>query len=371
MAHELPTHHRALVLEDREAGFQVKQVSTPRPTHGSTVVRILSAAVLSYHREVYTGERPYAHPLPLVGGLSAVARVVAPGPDTALLEPGKLVYVDCVIHGRDDPSATFLSAIHEGGSPGSKKLMRDVWRDGNFAEYANVPLENCIPLDEAKLCKKLGYTHQDLMYLSYLLVPYGGLRDIGVQPGDTVTIFPATGGFGGAGVQVAVAMGAKVIAMGRNEQGLARLREHVRSRTPNAVVETVQTTGDEGKDAEALQAVGPIDAILDLTPPAAAKSPHLKSAATALRKGGRMSLMGFGDFSISGWKVISDDITMKGKLMYSREDMVQFVKMLENGAFPKGADLVDVKTFALEEWKEAFDAAAEYMGIGRLVTLVP
>lgn len=57
--------------------------------------------------------------------------------------------------------------------------------------------------------------------------------------------------------------------------------------------------------------------------------------------------------------------------MYTRDDMLQFVKLLEKGKFPKGEDLVDVKTHSLEEWKEAFDVAAEHMGLGKLVALVP
>ncbi len=194
--------------------------------------------------------------------------------------------------------------------------MRDVWRDGNFAEYANVPLENCNPLDETKLCQTLGYTHHDLMYLSYLLVPYGGLRDIGVQPGDTVAIFPATGGFCGAGVAVAASMGCKVIAMGRNEKEPARLKEYVHTGKAGAVIETVKITGDETKNAEALQAVGPIDAILDLSPPAAVNSTHLKSALTGLKYQGRISLMGLVDFSLPSWRVIGNGITLKGLLRF-------------------------------------------------------
>ncbi len=58
-----------------------------------------------------------------------------------------------------------------------------------------------------------------------------------------------------------------------------------------------------------------------------------------------------------------------GKLMYSRDDMIQFVKLLEKGLLPHGANLVDVKTYGFEQWKEALEVAAEHMGIGRLVTL--
>ena len=103
-----------------------------------------------------------------------------------------------------------LSANSDGFNDHAQRLMKDVWRNGTLAEFVKFPLENCIPLDEAILCQDLGYSVHELVYMSYLLVPYGGLYDIQLEPGETIVVCPATGGFGGA-------MGARVIAMGRNE----------------------------------------------------------------------------------------------------------------------------------------------------------
>jgi len=234
-----------------------------------------------------------------------------------------------------------------------------------------VPLENCIQLNEVRLCQDLGYTIRDLAYICYLLVPYGGLRDIKLEPGETINICPTTGGYGGAAAQVAIAMGARVIAMGRNEKELARLKTHIKSGTPGAAIETVKLSGDEATDTARLQAFGTIDAVLDLSPPAAAQSTHLKSAISTLRRFGRCSLMGYVEHRIVDWKIMSDCLTLKGKLMYEREDMVQFVKLLESGRFPKGKDFVDIKSFTLDDWKAGLDTAAEYAGVGRLVVLSP
>ena len=293
MSRQLPAHHTALQLEIIGAGFQAREQPTPQPSQGAAIIRIEAAGVLSYHRDVYNGSRHYSFPTPIVGGFSAIGHVAALGPDATSLEEGQLVYVDCVIHARDDPDTLFLSAIHDSHAKGSKKLMRDVWRDGTFAEYAKCPLENCIPLDEAKLRGKLGYSIPDLMYMGHLIVPFGGLRDIRLEPGETIVVSPATGGYGGAGVLVAIAMGARVIAMGRNEAKLARLKKHVLAGKPNAQIEIVKITGDEAKDLQALQSFGTIDAVLDLTPPHASKSLHLRSATSALRRNGRVSMMGF------------------------------------------------------------------------------
>jgi D-arabinose 1-dehydrogenase-like Zn-dependent alcohol dehydrogenase len=311
----LPAQHRALLLSTPESGFDAKTLPTPQPTPGSAIIRITAAGVLPYHGDVYNGtRRSNTVPTPLVGGFGAIGHVAVVGPDAVALKPGQLVYVDCVVRARDDPDSFFLSAIYSGSTEGSKKLMADGgWRDGTFAEFVRVPLENCIALDEGRLCQSLGYTVQDLVYMAYLLVPFGGIRDIGLQAGETIIVCPATGFYGSLGVQVAVAMGARVIAMGRSEEKLGRLVEDVkrRSLSRGVDIETVIITGDEDKDADALRAFGAADAVLDLTPAAAATSTHTKSAIKALRRGGRVSLMGSTtNFAVP--QIMVNNITLKG-----------------------------------------------------------
>jgi D-arabinose 1-dehydrogenase-like Zn-dependent alcohol dehydrogenase len=86
------------------------------------------------------------------------------------------------------------------------------------------------------------------------------LRDIRLEAGETVIIAPATGGFGGAAVLVALAMGAKVIAMGRNAEALAKLK------TLSGRIETVQITRNQEEEVAALQKFGPADAFFDISP---------------------------------------------------------------------------------------------------------
>jgi threonine dehydrogenase-like Zn-dependent dehydrogenase len=371
MAIKIPSTYRALQLDTIGAALRIVEKPMLRPDVGSAIVRIEVAEVLSYHREVYNGKRQYSFPTPIVGGINAIGRITALGPDAASLAEDQLVYVDCVIHARDDPDTLFLSAIHDSGKEGSKKLMRDIWRDGVFAEYAKVPLENCIPLDETVLCKELGYSVEDLMYIGHLMVPFGGLRDIGLEPGETVIVCPATGGYGGAGVQVAIAMGARVIAMGRNEDELARLRKHVLEGTPDASIEIVKISGDEADDFASLQRFGVIDAVLDFTPPQASKTTHTRAATSALRRNGRAILMGFVDQPIVPWHCVGHNITLKGKLMYERGDIAQLIKMLQRGLFPRTGAFATTEAFGIDVWKAAFIRASQHTGIGRQVVLKP
>ncbi|MCJ1432222.1 hypothetical protein MMC27_001578 [Xylographa pallens] len=373
-APNLPRTHRALVLTATTKPPTVQTVATPQPGPGSAVVQVVVANVLSYARDIYNGKRNYAYPTPLVIGCSAVGRIAAVGPDATALTPGRLVLVDTTLRGRDDPTSVCLSGVHEGFTAGSRVLMRGEWRDSTYAEYVKVPLENCIGLDEKRLLGKvqdggLGYEIADLMYLAAVMVPYGGLRGIGLQPGETVIVAPATGAFGGAAVHVAAAMGARVLAMGRNKDALARVA------TGFERVEAVPMTGDVVADLKALQGFGAIDAYFDISPPEAAGSTHLKSGILALRPGGRVSLMGGiqGDVAIPHSAVMHRNLTLKGCWMYTREDTRAMVKLVESGVLRlgKGAGVKVVGQFGLGEWAKAFDTAAENPGMGLQTLIAP
>ncbi|MCJ1406547.1 hypothetical protein MMC19_000613 [Ptychographa xylographoides] len=370
----LPRTHRALVLSSTEVPPKVQTIATPQAGPGSAVVRILVANVVAYAHDIYNGKRQYPYPTPLVIGSSAIGCIAAVGPDATLLTPGQLVFIDCTIRGRDDLTAIFLSGIHEGFTEGSRKLMHGEWRDTTYAEYAKMPLENCYVLDEKRLLGSvgdggLGYRVEDLAYISAMLVPFGGLRDINLNVGETVIVAPATGSFGGAAVFVALAMGAKVIAMGRNAEALAKVA------ALSERVGTVQITGDVQAEVKALQKFGRIDAFFDISPPEAAKSTHIKSCILSLRHGGRVSLMGGPrvDVPFPYAAITHRNLQLKGKWMYEREDIAALIKMIEIGVLQVGANagIKVVGKFPLEKWDEAFTAAEQHNRMGTYALIAP
>lgn len=353
-ATSLPPNHHALVLTSNKISPSVQILSTPQPGPGSTVCRILAAGVVSYQGDIYSGTRPYPLHYPLTIGTSAIGRIAAIGPDTTSLTIGQLVLIDSFIRARDDPTNSFLSGIHEGHTTSSKILMAGEWRDSTYAEYAKIPLENAHPLDEDMLCGDLRYEVGDLTAISRFTVPFGGLSDINLKAGETIIIAPATGDFGTAAVDLAIAMGARVIAMGRNTEKLAALS----SLSPR--VKTVQLSGDEEIDTSALRNLGQIDAFLDLSPPEASSSTHVRSCVSALKIGGRVSLIGGakGDFAVSYQMAMNKDLMVKGRWMYDREHVRSLIKIFETGLLRlgKGAGR-KLNRFGLEEWREAFGDA--------------
>lgn len=360
MAMSVPQQHQALVQTAYAQPLEVKTVPTPQVTSGSALVKTLYTPIVSYTKEVVYGTRKYLYPTPFVFGPSGFGRVVALGPDSTSLELGQLVYVDSVIRSRNDPSDMLLLGTTHCGTEGSSKLQRDVWRNGTSADYVSVPLENVFPLNEEVLIHKLEYRLQELAMMSRFLVPYGGLVDINLRVGKTIIVTPATGAFSGAAVALAVAMGATVIAMGHNESALLELTKRFGDR-----VKTVRITNDVALDTQALKDVasGPIGAVLELSPPASAQSTHIQSAILALRHGGRVSLMGgiTENYSMPIRTIMRKDITLKGKWMYERVDILSFIRLVESGVLNVGAKvgLSIVGEYTLSDWEEALDKASQ------------
>jgi threonine dehydrogenase-like Zn-dependent dehydrogenase len=358
----------------RDVPPAVNEVPTPQPGPGSVVIKVLVAGVVTYMRDVLNGKRKYPFPTPIIPGASAIARVAAVGPDATVLKGGELVFYDCTTRGRDNPANAMLAGISAGPNAASSKLMEGEWRNSTYAEYARVPLENCYVLDEARLLGSpreggLGYKIEYLSYFSLMMVSFGGLADIDIKSGETIVIAPATGAFGGAAVVIALAMGARVIAMGRNKEKLDNLT------TFSDRVRAVQIANDVETDLAALRKFGRIDAFFDISPPEAENSTHIKSCILALREGGRVSLMGGqkGDLAIPTRAVMRNCLTIKGKWMYDRKDVERMIGMLEIGNFRLGPEigLKLMGKYGLEDWDAAFTSAEQNVGMGMLTVITP
>lgn len=369
----LPPTFSGLQFRSATEPGSVVQLPSPLPTAGSVILRPLYSAIVSYAKDVFCNGNPrgYNYPLPMIPGTNAICRVAAAAPDTPHLKPGMLVFTDGIIRPRDSTFAMpLLQGIHMGSTPESEALMSGEWRNGTWAELVKVPAECVHVLNERKL-ENIGYSIEDLGYISTLAVAYGGLSDVGLRPGETVIVAPATGNFGSAAVLVALALGAgKIIAMGRNQEKLRRLAEGKGGR-----VVVVPITGDVQNDAAALQTYGPADVYFDISPKLGAKATHIKSAITALRPQGRVSIMGgiLGDVEFPYLMMMFKALTIKGTFMYTRQQADELIRLVENGTLPIGkrGGIETTGKFALEDWRVAFEHASDEIGPGKVAYFMP
>ncbi|KAJ0382866.1 hypothetical protein COL922a_011679 [Colletotrichum nupharicola] len=183
-----------------------------------------------------------------------------------------------------------------------------------------------------------------------MLVPFGGLADIDVKSGDTVIVAPATGRYGSAAVHLALAMGAHVIAIGRNGPVLEQIA------SINARVSTVKLTNVVEQDTQMLRKAcrGSADAFWDM------------HGAKVNLEGSVLSGINFGYMDILG-----RGLTIKGTWMCTPEQTERLIKMVETGVLPLGrkAGMEPVQKFRLEDWEQAWDAAEEKREPGEIVIM--
>lgn len=369
----LPTTMRALYAEAQGQPLTVKTVPTPQPGPGNLVIKVLAVSIEPSIQELLDGKMPYLYtPTPFIPGGRAVGRVAAIGPDTTTLSIGQLVTIEPFVRGRDNSDVKILWGLGVfGQDPKAKKLI-EVWRDGSLAEYVKTPLENVYALNEKRLLRTpaeggLGYSLGDLSILARYMVAYGGFRGIDLKAGETVIVAPATGLFSSAAVEVALAMGARVIAVSRNLSKLQKLA------AANQRVEIVQTTGNYEEDLARIEALSPVDAYLDLSPQEANGSSYIRACLMSLRDYGRASLMGVptNDIDIPYMMAVMRNLTIRGQYMYEREDVKGLIKLVESGLLKlgKAVGMEIVGEFSIEQWDEGIKAAVQSSEPGKMAIM--
>jgi alcohol dehydrogenase len=333
-------------------------VETPAPAPDGVVVRIEAGMVLSYTGKVLSGSVPYSlPPMPFVPGTNAIARVVAAGGNVTHVRSGDRVFLSPHLRGDVpdlEPPQILIGLTATAPTPAAFALQAR-WRDGVFAEIAHWPGACVTPLVGLE-----DKPASELIGLAKLIVPFGGLQRSGLRGGDTIIINGAAGYFGSGAVMLAVAMGAgRVVAVGRNAGALESLRAALGPRVVPAVV-----SGETDRDLGLIRtaAGGSADVALDLLGSARSTSTTLSSL-RALKRGGRLVVMGSAEvpLEISFRELLANDWEIVGQFMYERYAPGQLAALAAAGLLDLGK--IKVKTFKLDQFKQAVEAAASMQGL--------
>lgn len=357
---------KAAVLTAFGAPLEIQDLPDPVLGTGEVIVDVVAAGVTSYAERVFNGSRNYQLDVPVAPGAGGIGRIRATGPDATRLRPGDWVYCEPTVRSRDDAVAP--DTILQGWTyrtPAGRPLHA-YHHHGSFAEQLRLPTENVTLIGDINPVDAGLWTA-----MGRLLVPFGGLVAGDLQAGETLIINGATGGFGGAGVAVALAMGAaRVVAAGRNAATLQDLAERFGPR-----VQTVRMTGDGDDDRRRLSdaASGSADMVLDFLP-REASAPQVMAAAMTLRHGGRLVLMGGlrgpeGDLPLNYHWIMHQGVTIRGQWMYAREVIPRMVAMIRSGQIDLGR--FDLTEFPLAEANAAVAHAAANAGPRQLTVLRP
>ncbi|PHY21211.1 NADPH:quinone oxidoreductase family protein [Caulobacter sp. BP25] len=210
---------RALVVEALAADFggcAVREVATPTPGPGEVLVRVRAASVNFPDLLMTRGEYQFKPPLPFTPGLDLSGEVVALGEGVSSLAVG-----DAVVGGA---------------------------RLGGFAEYAVLPAEALKPKPA-----RLSFAEAAAYGAAYLTAYVALVRRARLEPGECVLVHGAAGGVGLAAVDLAKALGARVIATSASDDKLEAVQALY---APDAVVNVTggfrdrvkEITGGHGAD---------------------------------------------------------------------------------------------------------------------------
>jgi NADPH2:quinone reductase len=197
------------------------ELPEPKLPPDAVKIRIRAAGVNPVDWKLREGRLHPAFPhfFPLVPGWDAAGVVEAVGPGVVEVAPGEEVFAYCRKH--------FVG-------------------EGTYAEYVTVPVTYV-----ARKPARLSWEEAGAIPLVGLTAYQALFFGAGVTAGETVLVYGASGGVGGFAVQIAVATGAEVIAVAREEHreyvlGLGAYE--VIDYTERDVVEAVREFKPDGVD---------------------------------------------------------------------------------------------------------------------------
>ncbi len=179
------------------------------PGAGEVIVEVAGCGVCHTDLGFYYDGVATRHPLPLTLGHEVSGRVVEAGPG-AERWVGRAVVVPAVIPCGVCPACV---AGHGGVCPKQVFPGNDV--HGGFGSHLKVPARGLCPVPDLSDPKvnPTGLALSDLSVIADAIsTPYQAIVNADMKAGD-LAVFVGAGGVGGFGVQVAAALGAKVVAI--------------------------------------------------------------------------------------------------------------------------------------------------------------
>ncbi|CAN5806797.1 zinc-binding dehydrogenase [soil metagenome] len=250
--------------------IRIEEVTTPEPGPGEVLVRVRAAAMNHLDLWVRRGIG-IEITMPHIGGSDIAGVVENTGPNAQGVGAGTRVVVN--------PSLWCGRCAYcaRGEHP-----LCDRYRilgehtNGGFAEFVAVPAANVYPIPET-----ISFEHAAALPISYQTAWRALITRAALQPGEDVLVIGASGGTAMAAVQIAKLAGARVFALTKGAENVARIRalgaDVVYDRAEVDFAREVQRdTGKRGVDV-VVENVG---------------EPTWQSSLRALAKGGRLVTYG-------------------------------------------------------------------------------
>ncbi len=314
--------------------LRIEEVPVPVPSAGEVLVKVAACGLCRTDLEYLKipGATPKSPPIIL--GHEPAGVVAETGPGVSNVIAGERVLVATAI-----PCLTcgFCRQGRQNLCPQMSLVGAN--RNGAFAEYVTAPATGVIPLPESLPLEESAVI-TDAVATSYHAV-YNRAR---VKEGDTVVIYGASGGLGLICVQMAAALGARVIGAGRKKWKLKKALEFgaseiISTEEADSIERAVKQASDGGADIS-----------IDVTGVAR----MIESACRSTRPGGKVIIVGFSfeKIKLSVNRLMWQELNVMGAKNYCLSDMPAIIDLVKKGTV--SSEKIISHRFKLEEINEAY-----------------
>ncbi|SQD92488.1 Putative Alcohol dehydrogenase zinc-binding domain protein [Candidatus Bipolaricaulis anaerobius] len=316
--------------------LRIEEVPNPVPGTGEVLVNLQAAAINHLDIWVRTGNMPVE--LPRILGSEGAGTVEKLGPGVTGVEEGARVVVTPWIY----PPRAYHT-------PNLLAQLIGVAHDGCYAEYVAIPAANVWPLP-----KGLNFIEAASIFLTFTTAYHMIVTRAQLRPGEDVLVVGATGGVGTAAVQIAHALGARVIAATRDPQKGERLRglgaDVIVDSSHNFSQEVKRLTNGSGADL-VVELVG---------------HTTWRESNAAVRKGSRIATCGAtsgAEITVNLQDLYRREIAYIGSYGGTPDEIQRVFKLVEE----KRVHPVLDKTYPLSKAREAQERMEKSLHFGKIV----
>ena len=299
---------KAAILRQPGSPLAIEDVSDPRPGRGEVLIRVRACGVCHTDLHIASGEWP-APKLPLILGHEIVGEVVDASGGVMGFGPGDRVGVSWIYS--TCGHCEFCSSDRERFCP--KFVSTGYMVDGGFAEFIKVPASHVVAVPAG-----ISFAEAAPLYCAGLTA-YRAIKTSGLHVGETVAVW-GVGGLGQCAIQIARAIGAKVVAVDVDAAKLSLARELGADLALNAA---------EQNAGAAIAALGGVHVAVNFAPRAEA----ITQCFEALRPCGALVLVGLppGDFTLPIIGSVRKGLRVLTCAVGSRQDLREVLALAAAG----------------------------------------
>ncbi len=214
-------------MRSTEEPLVKNRVELEGPAAGEVLVEVAGCGVCHTDLGFYYDGVRTRQPLPLTLGHEISGRVVASGTDAGQWQDAAVIVPAVMPCGECDVCQRGLGNIC------SRQLMPGNDMHGGFASHIIVPAHGLCRVDETRLTEAGLDLAEIAVIADAVTTPYQSALQLAVGPGD-LAIVTGVGGVGGYAVQIASALGARVVAIDVVQDKLDKLRDYGAGLTLNS-----------------------------------------------------------------------------------------------------------------------------------------